>query len=58
MENNEPMDDLLKLYLQSLSEKDRQGYEIAMSHLGNSFDLSKSIGFIEWKKSRTSSQSQ
>jgi hypothetical protein len=54
MENNEPIDDLLKLYLQSLSEKDLQGYEIAMSHLGNSFDLSKSLGFIEWKKSRKS----
>jgi hypothetical protein len=37
-------------YLESLSAKEKKSYEIAQSHLGMSFDLSKSVGFIEWKK--------
>lgn len=37
-------------YLQSLCEKDRKGYEIAKSHLGMSFQLEKSLGFLEYKK--------
>jgi len=37
-------------YLKSLTEKERKGYEIAKSHLGMSFDLEKSIGYLEWKK--------
>jgi hypothetical protein len=38
-------------YLNSLCEKDRKGYEIAKSHLGMSFQLEKSLGFLEYKKS-------
>lgn len=37
-------------YLSSLTEKEKKGYEIAKSHLGMSFDLEKSIGYLEWKK--------
>jgi hypothetical protein len=37
-------------FLESLSKKERKSYEIARSHLGMSFDLVKSVGFIEWKK--------
>lgn len=37
-------------YLASLSEKERMGYEIAKSHLGSTFHLQKSNGFINWKK--------
>jgi len=37
-------------YISTLSEKEYQGYLIARSHLGSSFDLEKSLGFIEWKK--------
>jgi hypothetical protein len=37
-------------YLNSLSEKDRKGYEIAKSHLGMSFQLDKSLGYLEFKK--------
>jgi hypothetical protein len=37
-------------YLKSLSEKDRKGYEIAKSHLGMSFQLEKSLGYLEYKK--------
>jgi hypothetical protein len=37
-------------YLSSLSEKERMGYEIAKNHLGSTFHLQKSNGFIAWKK--------
>jgi hypothetical protein len=44
------MEELLKLYLESLSEKELKAYEIAKSHLGMSFQLEKSNGFLKWKK--------
>jgi hypothetical protein len=48
------MEDLLtkdeKMYLESLSIKEKQSYLIAKSHLGTSFCLMKSNGFIEWQK--------
>jgi len=37
-------------YLKSLTEKEYKAYEIAKSHLGTSFDLKKSNGFLEWSK--------
>jgi hypothetical protein len=37
-------------YLKTLSAKELQGYHIAKSHLGATFDLEKSIGFLEWKQ--------
>ena len=58
MENSNPitsnqsiiMTNLLEQYLNQLSEKERQAYEIAKSHLGTSFQLEKSVGFLKWKK--------
>ena len=47
MDNEEK---LQQAYLDSLTEKERKGYEIAKSHLRMSFDLEKSIGYLEWKK--------
>jgi hypothetical protein len=47
MDNEEK---LQQTYLDSLTEKEKKGYEIAKSHLGMSFDLEKSIGYLEWKK--------
>ena len=40
----------LQLYLDSMDEKDFKAYTIAKSHLGSSFQLEKSNGFIEWLK--------
>lgn len=37
-------------YLESLSEKEKIAYQIAKHHLGSTFDLSKSCGFIEFKQ--------
>jgi hypothetical protein len=49
--NQENMESM-KSFLESLSPKERKSYEIAQSHLGMSFDLVKSIAFIEWKKQK------
>lgn len=40
----------LEKYVNDLSEKEKIAYLIAKSHLGSSFSLEKSHGFIEWKK--------
>ena len=40
----------IKEYLISLTEKEKKAYEIAKSHLGMSFQIEKSVGFIKWKK--------
>jgi len=36
-------------YIKSLTEQEAQTLEIAKSHLGTSFNIKKSIGFLEWK---------
>jgi competence protein ComGC len=36
-------------YINSLDEKEIKAYEIAKTHLGTTFHLMKSNGFIEWK---------
>lgn len=37
-------------YLESISEKEVKAYHIAKSHLGDSFQLEKSLGFLDWVK--------
>jgi hypothetical protein len=39
-----------ELYVESLNEKEFKAYNIAKSHLGSSFSLEKSVGFLKWKK--------
>jgi hypothetical protein len=41
-----------KEYLDTFNEKEKQAYLIAKTHLGMSFDLSKSIGYNDWKKKK------
>jgi hypothetical protein len=48
---------LEKLYIESLSEKEKKAYEIAKHHLGMSFQLDKSVGFLKWKKTYDSKHS-
>jgi hypothetical protein len=38
-------------YIEQLGDKERVVYLIAKEHLGTSFDIVKSIGYINWKKS-------
>jgi hypothetical protein len=37
-------------YLKSMDEKKQKAYLIAYHHLGTSFDIYRSNGFQEWKK--------
>lgn len=48
--NMDKEQELQEAYLKTLTEKEKKGYEIAKSHLGMSFDLEKSIGYLDWKK--------
>ena len=41
---------ILEQYLKSLTEKEMKAYLIAKSHLGMSFTIEKSTGFLEWYK--------
>jgi hypothetical protein len=47
MNNSE---NLSEKYLESLTPKEKHAYEIAKNHLGSTFHLIKSNGFIQWKK--------
>jgi hypothetical protein len=40
----------LDQYVKSLNEKELKAYHIAKEHLGMSFQLEKSIGYLNWKK--------
>ena len=46
------MPNTIDTYIQSLSEKERVVLQLAKTHLGSSFDIKKSIGFIKWLKSQ------
>jgi hypothetical protein len=41
---------LIVKYLTQLDKIERQAYTIGKRHLGSSFNLIKSNGFIKWKK--------
>ena len=45
--------DEIKSYLNSLNELENKTLDIAKSHLGTSFNIKKSVGFIQWKQANT-----
>ena len=51
MSQKESLDKMMDVYLQQLNPKELIIYNIAKEHLGSSFNLELSIGFIKWKKS-------
>lgn len=53
-EEREPQDVLEEKYIQSLCKKNKQAYLIAKEHLGSSFSLEKSNGFLKWKDKQNS----
>jgi len=44
---------IVEEYLNSLTSKEKQTMNIAQDHLGTSFNILKSIGFIKWNEQRT-----
>ena len=43
---------LTEEYLKTLTEKEFKAYEIAKDHLGSSFELEKSVGYLTWLATR------
>ena len=41
---------MMSQYLDSLDERNKCAYNIAKDHLGTSFDLEKSIGYLQFKE--------
>jgi hypothetical protein len=50
-----PVATLTERYIESLSVKEKKAYLIAREHLGTSFSLEKSVGFLAWKANQPSS---
>jgi hypothetical protein len=46
--SEEEKESVLK-YIEQLGEKERKSCQIAKDHLGSSFNILKSNGYIEWK---------
>ena len=44
--------DLQELYVESLNPKQRKALKIAQEHLGSTYNMIKSNGFIRFKKER------
>ena len=42
------MDTIVEEYIASLNDAERKSLLIAQDHLGSSFDIEKSIGFMEY----------
>jgi hypothetical protein len=42
------MEEMIRIYISQLTEQELLVLEIARDHLGSSFDISKSIGFLNW----------
>jgi hypothetical protein len=39
-------------YLKEMNDHEKKAYEIAINHLGSSFNIYRSNGFISWKKNK------
>jgi hypothetical protein len=47
---NEELQEDIRNYLASLNVLQQKAYLIGIEHLGSSFNIPKSNGFIDWKK--------
>jgi hypothetical protein len=55
-QEKEQQERMLNEYIKSLTEREYKAYMIAKSHLESSFDLEKSIGYKEWKKTQLTTE--
>lgn len=51
------MDSNIDAYIKSLSPKEYKAYLIAKDHLGSSFSIAKSVGYLAYKKKMASGES-
>lgn len=47
---NDTLLEQIHVYLSQLNDNQLKAYRVAKRHLGSSFNLVKSNGFVEWKK--------
>lgn len=45
--------DNIQVYIDQLSDQEKKTLKIAKEHLGTSFNIKKSIGYMEWLKKQT-----
>ena len=45
-------EEIIDMFLDSLTPHQKKAFQIAKEHLGTSFDIQRSNGFQEWKKSQ------
>lgn len=48
--NNKSTNELINIYIESLNEIEKKALAIARKNLESSFNIEKSIGFIQWKQ--------
>jgi DNA integrity scanning protein DisA with diadenylate cyclase activity len=48
--NDKKRESIIKDYIKNMSKEEKQAYDIAKSHLESSFDVEKSIGFLNYLK--------
>lgn len=46
----EPTETDIQNYIAQLTEQEKLAFEIAKTHLETSFDIVRTIGFVEWYK--------
>jgi hypothetical protein len=46
----------IQQYMNCMTPKEMKAYSIAKAHLGDSFQIKKSIGFLAWKKEKAKSE--
>ena len=53
MNKDTKTEELITMYKDSLSEQEQIVLKIAIEHLESSFDIEKSIGYLEWLKNNS-----
>lgn len=56
IEYDQTVTNIMKEYYESLTEFEKHGMRIAKQHLGSSFDLKRSSGFMKWKEFKEKSK--
>jgi len=57
-DNDNNNDKILNIYIDSLTHIEKKGLKIAEQQLGTSFDIKKSIGYLEFLKNRKSNDDE
>jgi hypothetical protein len=56
--DTDPVVNKITEYINQLSPMQQKAYNIAKQHLGTSFNISKSNGFIDWLKEQNAQQNR